>query len=343
MAKKYAFKGLQKIHAKLHGPEGCAWDKQQTIDDAKQFMLNEVNELKKAVEAKDWENMKEELGDVLHIILFMAAIAGKENRFTFDDVVQGICDKLVRRHPHVFGKMKLTDPDKIMELWDEIKREEKRQKKAKITPTKAIVFDWDGVIVDSLSVNLRTYREIERRMGRKIYPGKLNKDHIDLEWRKNYLAWGVKEEEISLIQEIYKECQHTFDDQIKAYPEILPVIHQLGEKYKLAIISSNYASYITKKLDRLGIAQHFSVILGGENHVTKPNPEVIRQCAERLGVDPSEIVFVGDMDKEISMAKRAGVKRAIASIYGFHSKRRLLAVEPDALISSPLELLKHVE
>ena len=104
----------------------CPWDREQTHDSIKAATLEETHELIEAIDNKDYEEMKGELGDILLHIVFHSEIASESDRFDVDDVIQGIVDKLIRRHPHVFGDVKVKDNKEILKNWEQIKMEEGR-------------------------------------------------------------------------------------------------------------------------------------------------------------------------------------------------------------------------
>jgi len=123
------FDELISIMARLRGEGGCPWDMRQTHRSLIPYLIEETSETADAIESGDVDALCEELGDVLLQIVFHAQI-GKENReFTIREVVKGICDKLLRRHPHVFGSAHADTPDQVVLQWEEIKRREKKGKK----------------------------------------------------------------------------------------------------------------------------------------------------------------------------------------------------------------------
>ena len=101
----------------------CPWDKKQTLDSLKRLTVEETYELNDAIENKNFENIKEELGDLLLHIVFYSKIASEKNHFNFDDVVEKICEKLIERHPHVYGELKLRDEDEVKHNWEMIKKQ----------------------------------------------------------------------------------------------------------------------------------------------------------------------------------------------------------------------------
>ena len=121
---------LIRIMELLRSPGGCPWDQAQTHRSIRDNMLEEAYEAADAVDRGDMDNLKEELGDVLLQVVFHARMAQEAGCFTFDDVVDGICRKLVFRHPHVFGTAEAADPDGALSAWDARKRAEKGQKTA---------------------------------------------------------------------------------------------------------------------------------------------------------------------------------------------------------------------
>jgi len=130
IAENYRMDDLLRIMELLRAPGGCPWDRAQTHRSIRQNMLEEAYEAADAIDRMDMANLKEELGDVLLQVVFHASMAGEAGQFTFDDVVDGICKKLVYRHPHVFGTVEARDPDGALSAWDAQKRKEKGQSTA---------------------------------------------------------------------------------------------------------------------------------------------------------------------------------------------------------------------
>ena len=119
---------LVDILEQLRGEHGCPWDKKQTHKSLMKYLFEESNEYNEAVQKKDYDNMKEELGDVLLQIIFHAQIAKENNKFDIYDVLDTINEKMIRRHPHVFGNSKARTEEEIRKEWEKIKAEEKKQK-----------------------------------------------------------------------------------------------------------------------------------------------------------------------------------------------------------------------
>ncbi len=121
------FSELVAIMARLRGPAGCPWDRQQTHATLKPYLLEEVYEALEAIDAADDAELCKELGDVLLQVVFHAQIAAEEGRFDIEAVGQAIVDKLIRRHPHVFGDASADEADEVLLRWEQIKKQERRE------------------------------------------------------------------------------------------------------------------------------------------------------------------------------------------------------------------------
>ena len=117
-----SFNRLQEILDELR--EKCPWDKKQTIHTLRQLTIEESYELADAISSDDWNGIKEELGDMLLHILFYAKIATEQNKFTIQDVIEGNREKLIHRHPHIYGDVKVTDEEEVKRNWENLKLKE---------------------------------------------------------------------------------------------------------------------------------------------------------------------------------------------------------------------------
>ncbi len=120
-----AFAELVEIMARLRGPEGCPWDREQDHRSLRRCLLEETYEVLEAVDAEDWDGLRQELGDLLLQVVFHAQLASEAGRFDITDVVQGLRDKLVSRHPHVFGDEVIETADAVVNHWEAQKRRER--------------------------------------------------------------------------------------------------------------------------------------------------------------------------------------------------------------------------
>jgi uncharacterized protein YabN with tetrapyrrole methylase and pyrophosphatase domain len=124
--KTSAINDLLKVMAKLRSPKGCPWDREQDHQSLRRHAVEEVYELIDAIEARDDQEMAEELGDLLLQVVFHCQLARERGAFDFEKVTQHLVDKLIRRHPHVFGTTKVKDVDEVWANWEKIKRAEKQ-------------------------------------------------------------------------------------------------------------------------------------------------------------------------------------------------------------------------
>lgn len=119
------FERAVSIMHRLRAPGGCPWDREQTFDTIKQYTLEETYEVIEAIDTRDWNELTGELGDLLLQVLFYAEMAQEEERFSIDDVLDRLSDKLVRRHPHVFGDVQAATSSEVLKNWEAIKEQEK--------------------------------------------------------------------------------------------------------------------------------------------------------------------------------------------------------------------------
>ncbi len=123
-------KEFVEVIARLRAPDGCQWDKEQTHQSLRPNMLEEAYEAVDAMDDNDMKHLQEELGDVLLQVVLHSQIASEEGAFTIEDVTRGIKNKIIHRHPHVFGNTKVTSTKDILDNWDKLKAEEKKHRKS---------------------------------------------------------------------------------------------------------------------------------------------------------------------------------------------------------------------
>jgi len=119
------FTRLVEIMARLRSPEGCPWDREQTFDTIKPYLLEETYEVMDAIDARDWDGLADEPGDLLLQVVFFSQMAKEAGHFDVTDAIQAINSKLIRRHPHVFADGDAKTSDEVLRKWDEIKAGEK--------------------------------------------------------------------------------------------------------------------------------------------------------------------------------------------------------------------------
>lgn len=138
--------------------EQCPWDKKQTLQTLRQQTLEEVYELADSISENDWQGLKEELGDLLLHIVFYSKIGAEQNQFTFDEVIEGVCNKLVARHPHIYSNVRVENDEDVKQNWEKLKlKEGKRSVLSGLPPSlpalmkalrlqgkaKQVGFEWD--------------------------------------------------------------------------------------------------------------------------------------------------------------------------------------------------------
>jgi tetrapyrrole methylase family protein/MazG family protein len=173
------FYDLIDIMEKLRGQNGCPWDKEQTHESLKRYLVEECYEVLEAIDEEDEEKIREELGDVLLQVVFHSVIGEKEGNFTINNVIEGICNKMIQRHPHVFGDTTAETSKQVLDNWEDIKRQEQgisslteemkhiaknlpalmRAEKVQ-SKAKKVGFDWDRV-EDAFDKVLEEFKELK--------------------------------------------------------------------------------------------------------------------------------------------------------------------------------------
>lgn len=186
MREKKTFDDVVSLSRRLRAPDGCPWDREQTMESLRPYVLEEAYEVIQAIESGDAANLVEELGDFLFQVVFISQIAREEGKFRVDDVLAELCDKLVRRHPHVFGEKKAKSAREAVDSWNSQKRKEKKGKPALEEVPRALPslmraqrvgekaarrgFDWTGA-----AEVLRKVREELSELSREIESGNLDR------------------------------------------------------------------------------------------------------------------------------------------------------------------------
>jgi len=195
MSLEEAFLALVKIMDELR--EKCPWDKKQTIHTLRSMTIEETYELADAITGEDWLNIKEELGDLLLHILFYSKIGSEQNKFTLQQVIEGISEKLVIRHPHIYGEVKVNDEEDVKRNWEKIKKQEGK---------KSVL---SGVPVSLPSV-VKAARIQEKAK------------QVGFEWENKEDVWKKVEEEIGELNEAI-----TLNEQEKIEEEFGDVLFSL--------------------------------------------------------------------------------------------------------------------
>jgi len=200
------FEKLIEVADTLMGPEGCPWDRKQTFESLRPYVLEEGAELIDAVDMGNIEEVTEELGDLLYVIIFYCKVAEKEKKFTLSDVLAGQSEKLIRRHPHVYDGLKLKSEDHLYEVWNQIKKEEKKERKSAL----------DG-IPKGLTLLMRAQKMIHKLIREKFFE-KSEKS-------------GVSEKEIG--EALFKLVEKADAEGIDAESALRSVVREKEETFRL--------------------------------------------------------------------------------------------------------------
>ena len=233
-----SFCKLIKIVDTLMGDNGCPWDKVQTRESLKPYLVEETYEVLEALDANDPEKIKDELGDLLYQILFHSKISSLKGEFNFRDVINNLNEKMVRRHPHVFKEGELNTPDQVVEQWEEIKRNEKNQVNQKS-------------ILDSIPINLPSLLRAQKIQKKAAKEG--------FDWERINDVFDKLDEEIAEFKEaVLKKKNEDIQNEIG---DIIFVITNIAKFYKIdaeeALRSTNNKfikrfQYIEQKIEEKG-------------------------------------------------------------------------------------------
>ena len=168
--------------------EKCPWDKKQTIHTLRSMTLEETYELADAITEEDWTGIKEELGDLLLHIVFYSKIGTEQNKFTLDEMIDGICEKLIIRHPHIYGQVKVENEDDVKRNWEKIKLQEGKKSVLSGVPPS----------LPAIVKALRIQEKVKQ---------------VGFEWEKKEDVWKKVEEEISELKEAEEQAEQGYIEE----------------------------------------------------------------------------------------------------------------------------------
>ena len=183
LKEKYTLNDLVDIMRLLRSPEGCPWDREQTHQSLKKYLIEETYEVLEAIDMKDDKKIYDELGDLLLQIVFHAQIADEEGRFNIDDVITAVCRKMIMRHTHVFGNDQADTADQVVDNWESLKKKEKG-----ITNHTDVLKD----VPSNLPALMRSYKVQQKAA------------QVGFDWDNIEDVINKVEEEISEIKDVYK-------------------------------------------------------------------------------------------------------------------------------------------
>lgn len=215
---------LVSIMARLRAPEGCPWDREQTFKTLRSHIIEEAYELVDAISQQDIDEMKEEAGDVLLQIVFVAQLAREQGFFDIKDVISEICDKLIRRHPHVFGEVEVNGSADVLANWEKIKVKEKSLKKRE---DKSVL----AGIPESLPPLLKAYR-IQAKVS-----------HVGFDWEKGDIkpvTDKIKEELSEVEAAVNQEEQERVEEELgDLFFAVVNLSRHLGVNPDIALQRAN--------------------------------------------------------------------------------------------------------
>ena len=180
--------------ARLRAPGGCPWDREQTFDTIKRYTLEETYEVLEAIDNRDWKGLTGELGDLLLQVLFYAEMAEEQGSFTIDDVLDTLSNKLIHRHPHVFGDTKAEDSAQVLKNWETLKAEEKR----KSLPTSGETLqNRPTLLLEGVSARMPALQEAHKISSRAA--------HVGFDWPEVQGLFEKLSEETLELQEHLKD------------------------------------------------------------------------------------------------------------------------------------------
>ena len=229
------FERAKGIMARLRAPGGCPWDREQTFDTIKRYTLEETYEVLEAIDNRDWKELTGELGDLLLQVLFYAEMAEEQGSFTIDDVLDALSNKLVYRHPHVFGDTKADDSAQVLKNWEALKAEEKRknlQTNGEAPPARL------ALLLEGVSSKMPALQEAHKISSKAA--------HVGFDWPEVQGLFEKLTEETRELQELLADLpSHGLRSSSK--PEIPASLreHVEGEVGDLFFVLVNIARYLS--------------------------------------------------------------------------------------------------
>lgn len=212
---------------------------------------------------------------------------------------------------------------------------------------KAIIFDYDGVLVDSVDVGLEAYKKIAEYLNIK---GMDTIKDFRMAQRMGYHSllddWGITDQKMrEQTKKIYREKNNELKENIKLIPGIKDVLEKLSKKYTLVVASGTYNELILERLNQLGISHYFKLIIGNKDvSNNKPSPDMIHLVLEKLNIKQEEAVYIGDMVCDILAGKAANVKTiAISNDFSWNTREHLEEQNPNIIINKHAELLNVIK
>jgi XTP/dITP diphosphohydrolase len=211
--------------------EKCPWDKKQNIHTLRQQTIEETYELADAITGKDWQGIKEELGDLLLHIIFYSKIGLEENKFTLQEVIDGICEKLIKRHPHIYGNVKVNDEEDVKKNWEQIKLSEGKKSVLSGVPK-------------SLPAMVKAMRIQEKAK------------QVGFEWATKEQVWDkVEEEKLELLEAVAsREKEHIEEEAGDLFFSVINYVRflKVDAENALELTNKKFINRFTKMEEAVG-------------------------------------------------------------------------------------------
>ncbi|MEC1479195.1 bifunctional methyltransferase/pyrophosphohydrolase YabN [Bacillus haynesii] len=205
------FSMFRSVIRKLRGPDGCPWDRKQTHESLKKYLIEECYEVLEAIDEEDPDHLVEELGDVMLQVLLHAQIGEDDGLFTIDDVIHGITAKMIRRHPHVFGEVSVRDEADVMVNWEEIKKQEKQAD--------------DSSLLDDIPKPLPALSKANKLQKKAAKTG--------FDWSNVQDIWDKVQEEMKEFSSEISEAEQNSKKMKEEFGDLLFALVNIGRFYKI--------------------------------------------------------------------------------------------------------------
>lgn len=226
--------------ARLRAPGGCPWDREQTFDTIKRYTLEETYEVLEAIDNRDWKELTGELGDLLLQVLFYAEMAQEQGTFTIDDVLDTLSNKLIHRHPHVFGDTKADDSAQVLKNWEVLKAQEKQEKEKRknLHSGGEALAGKPELLLESVSSKMPALQEAHKISSKAA--------HVGFDWPQVQGLFEKLSEETHELQEHLKDLPSAGANATQK-PEIPPELrqHVEDEVGDLFFVLVNIARYLS--------------------------------------------------------------------------------------------------
>jgi len=205
---------------------------------------------------------------------------------------------------------------------------------------KLVIFDWDGTIVDSLSVWANAYNTLSREFGfRRFTPGSFG-DWLSLDWNRNFRRLNIPRREWKKSLQRLRDYYNRADTKI--IPGMREVIKRISDEYDVAVVTNTHDFLVLRKIRKLNLP--IKKVFGPVEGKHKPDPAQLLGVLKKLKLNPNDVVYVGDMSFDVIAAHRAKIKAiGLATKYSFHRREKIIKSAPEYLATSPRQIIRFVK